>query len=67
MKVEIEFDADFETKQISPIPIARLGIGMYTARYCFCPDGKARLYIPEEAVHAGFVIVYPGSTLRSMT
>lgn len=57
MKIEVEFPADFESNQVGPIHLGRFYLGNWIARHVMCPDGKARLVIPQEAIDAKLVVV----------
>jgi len=57
MKIEIEFDADFEGNKALPIHVGRIMIGTHIARIGFFPDGKVRMFIEKRALTDGSLVL----------
>jgi len=59
---EIQFGVDFETDKSIPLHVGRLYIGkdqQFVVRMFFNTEGALCLVLPEAAVKAGAVIIYP--------
>lgn len=57
MKIEVEFDKDFEGDTVLPIHLGRIMIGTYIARLGFFPDGKVRMFVEKRAVDDGSLVL----------
>lgn len=57
MKVEIEFDSNFESGKPIPIQLGRLYLGDHVVRLAFTPEGKVVMLLPKAAIKQGHVIV----------
>ncbi len=57
MKIEIDFETDFDRGKALPIHIGRLSIGNHIGRFYFSPKGKTVLYINSKAIEDGSVVL----------
>lgn len=63
MKVEIDFEKDFESNSYIPIPLGRLHIGNHTGRLFFNINGKTVLYIDKRAIEDGSIELHDGGDI----
>ena len=56
MKIEIEFEKDYETDKPILIHLGRLQIGNHIGRLVFTPEGNQRLVISEAAKEDGSIL-----------
>lgn len=57
MKIQVEFESDFETDSVVPIHFGRIRLGEHILRLNFHPDGRIRGMISKTAVEDGALIL----------